>query len=114
MKRITLVILAAVLCNFACRARSESPSPEKPASLAQNSSGRDSTYHGAGVIKSMDVGRPSIEIDHEDIKDLMPAMTMDFYVKDASLLNGLQPGDKIEFTMVNGRGGLKITEIKKR
>ena len=113
MKRFILIVLAAVLCAFACRPRSETPA-EKPVSPAQKSSGQDSTYHGAGVVKSMDARRPSIEIDHEDIKDLMPAMTMDFYVKDASLLKGLQPGDKIEFTMVNGVGGLKITEINKQ
>jgi Cu/Ag efflux protein CusF len=71
------------------------------------------TYHGVGVVKSIDVKRPSIEIDHQDIKDLMPAMTMEFYVKDAALLNGIKPGDRIEFTLENGIGGLKITEIRK-
>jgi Cu/Ag efflux protein CusF len=72
------------------------------------------TYHGVGVVKSTNVKRPSIEIDHEDIKGLMPAMTMEFYVKGKSLLEGLKPGDRIEFRLENGVGGLKITEIKKR
>jgi len=44
---------------------------------------------------------------------LMPAMTMEFYVKDKSLLGGLQTSDRIEFTIENGVGGLKITEIRK-
>jgi Cu/Ag efflux protein CusF len=70
-------------------------------------------YHGVGAVKSIDVKRPSIEIDHQDIKDLMPAMTMEFYVKDAALLNGIKPGDRIEFTLENGVGGLKITQIKR-
>jgi Cu/Ag efflux protein CusF len=72
------------------------------------------TYPGVGVVKRLDPKRPSIEIDHEDIKDLMPAMTMEFYVKDKSLLEGLQPGDRIAFTIENGVGGVKITEIKRR
>jgi Cu/Ag efflux protein CusF len=72
------------------------------------------TYHGVGVVKRLDPKRPSIEIDHEDIKDLMPAMTMEFYVKDKSLLDGLKPSDRIAFTIENGVGGVKITEIKKR
>lgn len=72
------------------------------------------TYHGVGVVKRLDPKRPSIEIDHEEIKGLMPAMTMEFYVKDKSLLDGLKPGDRITFTIEDGVGGVKITEIKKR
>ena len=71
------------------------------------------TYQGVGVVKSSDPKRPSIEIDHEDIKGLMPAMTMEFYVKDKSLLDGLKAGDRIEFTLENGVGGIKITVIHK-
>src|SRR5450432_3092602 len=56
------------------------------------------TYHGVGVVIATDVKRPSIEIDQQEIKGLMPAMTIEFYVKDKSLLDGLMPGDHIEFT----------------
>jgi Cu/Ag efflux protein CusF len=69
------------------------------------------TYHGVGVVKSIDLKRPSIEIDHQEIVGLMEAMTMEFYVKDQSLLAGLSPGDHIEFTIENGVGGIKITAI---
>ena len=69
------------------------------------------TYHGSGVVKSVDLQRPSIEIEHGDIPGLMPAMTMEFYVRDSSLLNEISAGDKIAFTVENGVGGLKITEI---
>ena len=72
------------------------------------------TYYGAGVVKSLNPKQLSIEIDHEDIKDLMPAMQMSFYVKDKSLLKGLKAGDRVEFTLENGVGGLKITEIRKK
>lgn len=70
-------------------------------------------YQGVGVVKSINLKQVSIEIAHEDIKDLMPAMTMEFYVKEKSLLTGIRSGDRIEFTLVNGIGGLKITAIKK-
>ena len=70
-------------------------------------------YHGEGKVISLNPQRPSIEIDHQEIKDLMSAMTMEFYVKDKSLLDGLKAGDRIAFTIENGVGGLKITEIKK-
>ena len=71
------------------------------------------TYHGSGVVKSVDLRRPSIEIEHGDIPGLMPAMKMEFYVKDRSLLDGIGPGDKIGFTVENGVGGLKITELRR-
>jgi hypothetical protein len=38
---------------------------------------------------------------------------MDFHVQDRSLLNGLAAEDRIQFTIENGVGGLKITAIKK-
>lgn len=57
---------------------------------------------------------PSIEIDHQDIKDLMPAMKMEFYVKDKALLEGLKAGDPITFTLTYGVGGLMITRITKK
>ncbi len=43
----------------------------------------------------------------------MPAMTMEFYVKDISLLKGIKTGETIEVTIENGIGGLKIIEIRK-
>ena len=54
-----------------------------------------------------------IGIDHGEIKGLMPAMQMDFYVKDKSLLEGLTVGDQIDFTVENGVGGIKIVAIRK-
>ena len=71
------------------------------------------TYQGVGMVKATDVKRPSIEIDHQEIKGLMPAMTMEFYVKDKSLLEGCKAGDRIEFTIENGVGGVKITAIRR-
>ena len=100
---ITLAFNAA--CNSRNKAEANVPGP---AAAVQTT-----TYHGVGVVKSMDMKRPSIEIDHQEIKDLMPAMTMEFYVKDAALLDGIKPGDRIEFTIENGVGGLKITAIGK-
>ena len=71
------------------------------------------TYQGVGVVKRIDPKLPSIEIDHEEIKGLMGAMKMEFYVKDTSLLDGLKPADRIEFTLENGVGGIKITAIRR-
>ena len=107
---VSLLTLASALACRSDRIGTEQPKPSGPAAAVQTT-----THHGVGIVKSIkaDAKQPSIEIDHEDIPDLMPAMLMEFYVRDRSLLNGINPGDRIDFTMENGVGGLKITEIKK-
>ena len=90
--QITLLVLALgvkVACNRD-RAATTRSKVSGPAAAVQTT-----TYHGVGVVKSMDFNRPSIEIDHEDIKELMPAMTMEFYVRDKPLLNGIKVNDRI-------------------
>ena len=72
------------------------------------------SYTGEGKVISMDPKRPSIEIDHQEIKGLMPAMKMEFYVKDKSMLTGLKAGDLIDFSINNGVGGIVITKITKK
>jgi Cu/Ag efflux protein CusF len=71
------------------------------------------TYQAVGTVKGLDPKLPSIEIDHEDIKGLMPAMQMWFHVKDTSLVKGVTTGDRVEFSLEAGVGGLKIVAIKK-
>ena len=107
---VLLPVAALTVCNHD---RGKNQSNQKnvsgPAAAVETT-----TYLGVGVVKSINPQRPSIEIDHQDIKGLMPAMTMEFYVRDKSLLEGLKTGDQIDFTLENGVGGLKITEIRKQ
>ena len=100
------IILGVVACNR--NGVSDQAKPSGPAAAVQTT-----TYQSRGVVKATNEKRPSIELDHENIEGLMPAMTMEFYIKDKALLEGLRPGDRVEFTIENGVGGLKITQIKK-
>lgn len=70
--------------------------------------------HGVGVIESFDQERATIQIDHEEIKDLMPPMNMPFAVKDKSLLDTVNPGDKIDFWVESTPAGLVVVRIQKR
>jgi Cu/Ag efflux protein CusF len=56
----------------------------------------------------------SIEIDHQDIEGLMPAMQMEFPVTDPSILNGIAVNDRIDFTIENAAGEMRVTAIKKK
>jgi Cu/Ag efflux protein CusF len=71
-------------------------------------------YHGVGVIDSIDRVGAFLQIDHEDIKDLMPAMNMPYHVKDKSLLDVAAPGDKVDFWLESTSAGLVVVRIQKR
>lgn len=72
------------------------------------------TYQGVGTVKSINPKLPAIEIDHEEIVGLMQAMQMEFPVTDSALLNGLGVNDRVDFTIDNGTGEMKIIAIKKK
>jgi Cu/Ag efflux protein CusF len=74
----TLVVSTLLLALTAC-------TQQKPAKL----------YPVRGVIMKVDVAGKSAAIDAEKIEGWMEAMTMDYPVHDAKLLDGLKPGDHI-------------------
>lgn len=77
--------------------------------------GRSKDYgHGVGIVESFDQERATIQIDHEEIKDLMPPMNMPFAVKDKTLLDTVNPGDKIDFWVESTPAGLVVARIQKR
>jgi len=53
-----------------------------------------------GQIISIAANRREATVKHEDIKGLMPAMTMPYRVQDSTLLDGLAPGDLIKARLV--------------
>ena len=112
--RIALLVLSAqVILWGGCGTEPAKPASQNGLSSASPQGTPQTTFYGVGVVKSTNPKFPSVEIAHEDIQGLMPAMTMEFYVNDKAMLEGLKPGDRISFTMTNGAGGLKITEIRK-
>lgn len=56
-------------------------------------------FKGVGVVKAIDAPSGVVTIRHEPIDGLMDAMTMQFSARPASLLAGLKPNDKVEFTL---------------
>jgi protein SCO1/2 len=71
-------------------------------------------HRGVGVIQSVDRENASVQIDHEAIKDFMPAMDMPYQVKDKSLLDGIAPGDKVDFWLESAPSGSIVVKIHKR
>jgi Cu/Ag efflux protein CusF len=76
-------------------------------------------FNGVGLVTKIVTdpkygNEPSVELNHDEIEGLMPAMIMEFYVKDKALLNNLTIGDKVEFTIEEKGGSEIISAIKKK
>jgi protein SCO1 len=100
---------AALLVALAvgCGGGMGDPDPAGPAAAPSG------VYEIRGTIVAVDTPRRIVEIDHEAIPGVMPAMTMPYEVAEASLLQGLNPGDRVRGTLrVDGRGSL-ITSLEK-
>jgi protein SCO1/2 len=57
-------------------------------------------YFVKGTVQEVKPAEKTVKIAHEKIPNYMDAMTMDFEVKDARELSGLQPNDYVSFRMV--------------
>jgi Cu/Ag efflux protein CusF len=112
------VILACSSCqqkNVTAPAPTATPAtaPNQPSVSSPQS--RETKYIPAtGVVVRTDPSFPSVELDHDEIKGIMPAMRMEFYVKDKAMLNGLKAGDKVDFVLEDKAGAEMIVEMKKK
>ncbi len=65
-------------------------------------------------VRKIDAENKKITLKHGEIKSLdMPAMTMVFGVKDASVLEALKVGDKIQFLAEKINGNYVVTKVSK-
>jgi len=94
-KRLILpVLLLAILLLVACEKKTK-------------------FYQGVGTIEEVDKSKAMVQLNHEAIEGYMPAMRMPYKVKDASLLDDVKTGDRIEFSVEDGAKGVFLTAVKK-
>ena len=113
---MALLILACALVSCQQK-RAGQGNSSSSATQNQAESGQQANvkyHHGVGIVKKITPQDPSVEIDHEEIKGYMAAMRMEYQVKDKSLLESIQPGDKVDFTVEDKQGVEVISEIKKQ
>ena len=103
------VVAAAVLAALAVGCGGGTGSPDPAASSAAPSG----VYEIRGTIVAVDTPRRIVEIDHEAIPGVMPAMTMPYEVADAGLLAGISPGDRVRGTLRVDSRGYVITALAK-
>lgn len=71
----------------------------------------DTLYYTIGVIREIDAAERRMFIEHEEIPGVMPAMTMPFTVRDASILKPFREGERVSFNFRMRDRGAWIEEI---
>jgi Cu/Ag efflux protein CusF len=114
-----LLLLLALIFSFSgCKKENvqsnvSSVNAKNYSNTASNFNSTVKRFSGKGVVTKINLQIGSVEIDHEEIKGVMPAMIMEFYVTDKTELENLKVGDKVEFVLEEDRGQEKLTSIKK-
>lgn len=83
-------LILAVLALASCKRPESAVSTEPP----------PQTFMVQGFLRAIDFAGRSVTVEHEDIPDYMPSMTMPFDVKTMSEVEPLSAGDAIEFKMI--------------
>ena len=87
------------------RMRASSESEEAPAPV----------LGGTGVVRRLYPGEDRLNMEHDPIEALgWPSMVMDFRVEPGVSLEGLAPGDAVEFELREGSDGYRVSAIRRR
>jgi Cu/Ag efflux protein CusF len=108
IKKRSLVVVIALSLAAISAACKQKAAPENG-----NNQGAEKLYSGVGVVEAVDREMATVQINHEDIEDFMPAMSMPFRVKDKALLDAASPGDRVEFSIQDTSDGMFLAAIKK-
>jgi protein SCO1/2 len=81
------------------------------AALAGCGLSKDQDYEVTGRVESVDAAARQVTIAHDPIPGFMPAMTMNFDVAGAELLEGVEPGARVHFHLRRSATELTITAL---
>jgi Cu/Ag efflux protein CusF len=82
-----------------------------PKILAQAPAADVKTHQGIGVVIATIPRMNRLIVNHEEIKGFMAAMEMSYPVAPPTLLNGINPGDKIGFTIDAGKSAIVAIDV---
>lgn len=95
----------AIVASLALAACSKAPAPVAPV--------QHQTYDVRGVLQSINFAEKTAMIEHEEIPDYMPAMTMPFDVRSIAEIAPFSAGDRLEFKLVVTDTASWIQNIKR-
>lgn len=103
-RSIVLILLFAVTPSLGCRRFMG----------RRERAGGGQQHMGTGTVESIASDHKTVQINHEEIKDYMPAMSMSFIVRKPDLLDSINPGDRVDFTIRDHGSGYVLIAIRKR
>jgi len=83
------------------------------AAVSCSKSSNERQYTLQGQVLSVSADRKEATIKHEEIKGLMPAMTMPYKVKEVRLLEGIAPGDLVNASLAVTPNDAYLSAVKK-
>jgi Cu/Ag efflux protein CusF len=98
-----LVALSAAACGSNAGPTSATDTPAPPSGV----------YEIRGSIVAVDRAREIVEIDHEAIPGVMPAMTMPYEVAGPAVLEGIAVGDHVRGSLRVDSRGMIITSLQR-
>ena len=109
------ILLVVTLSSCATPSKNDGmpPRPPQPTPVGTPFVPRNGDYKGRGKVTRIETKGGSIELDHEEIPDLMPAKKTEIFVSDKALLNGLKLGDEVNFALRYNNGQETILDISK-
>lgn len=109
LSRLFMVLAFAAAVPMAAHAAGNADQPKEGAT-AQNPA---VVAMADGEVKKIDKDAGKMTIKHGPLASLdMPPMTMVFRVKDAAMLDQVNPGDKIKFSTEKINGALTVTVLE--
>jgi Cu/Ag efflux protein CusF len=69
-------------------------------------------FHVHGVVRNLGADQKSVRIMHDEIPGFMPAMTMDFEVKDPVILAKIRPDSEVNFTLEVTPDSMYLVQIE--
>jgi Cu(I)/Ag(I) efflux system periplasmic protein CusF len=81
--------------------------------MKMDKKGEGRSHHASGTVKSVDKAKGTVMIDHGPVSSMnWPAMSIGFKAKDKKALEGLKPGQKVDFDFVQQGKDYVITKLK--
>ena len=106
-----ITVLAMLAC-LSCKVQAQTPSSNQLATQSAKTAAESKGLASAQVVKVYPKEK-RILLKHGPIPDLgMSAMTMEFGVRNAKMLNSLKPGDAVKFTAEQVKGDFVVTSIE--
>jgi Cu/Ag efflux protein CusF len=103
---LTLTLLALPVASAQTGSAADAKATQPPAAPSASATTE-------GEVRKVDKDAGKITLKHGSIPNLdMPAMTMVFRVRDASMLDKVKPGDKVRFGAEKIGGTLTIMKIE--